>query len=90
MTSKIKHFNVGNHNTAIASQQVKAPTHRYIPSPDRIREWAHESNEGGRAQCWCCKVSFSMTHMRLCYVGFMKQELVCVDCKKLNAWQLAK
>jgi hypothetical protein len=84
---KIKHFNTNCHNTTVASQRVTTRPHRYIPSPEQRREWAHESNDGGRAQCWCCKVSFSMTYMRLCNVGFLKQELVCTDCKKLNQWQ---
>jgi hypothetical protein len=85
--SKIKHFNTSSHNTTIASQRVPVRAHRYIPSPEQRREWAAMSSEGGRGQCWCCKVSFSMNYMRLCNVGFLKQELVCVDCKKLNQWQ---
>lgn len=47
-----------------------------------IREQAKASSEGGRAQCYFCKESFSMTYMRYCKVSSFRNEHVCCDCKR--------
>lgn len=55
---------------------------KYIPSPAKIRQWAKESSEGGRARCPICGESFSMKHMRLGTLGkrFEEPEWYCLDC----------
>lgn len=55
---------------------------RRIP-PEYERQQASASTEGGRGVCYVCKRMFSMTYMRLVYIGtFRAQEHVCKECQR--------
>ena len=63
---------------------------RYIPPPDKIRKWAMESNEGGRAKCALCGESFAMYYIRLCKITAFRTDHVCNDCRKARNLTVAK
>jgi hypothetical protein len=59
---------------------------RYIPSPEKIRQWAMDSREGGRFRCPGCKCSFSVTYSYFGSSGkpFEEATFWCRDCVKAN------
>lgn len=60
------------------------PKRRYIPSPEKIRQMAHESSEGGRFVCPKCNVGFSLTYGTFGKFGsFGEATYYCKDCAKL-------
>jgi hypothetical protein len=54
-----------------------------------IRAIMHASNDGGRAQCFYCGMSFSMQYMSMCRVSFFRNEFVCAQCRKQHGVQRA-
>jgi len=60
----------------------KPKSRRLIPM-DKIHQWAKDSNEGGRGQCWFCKYSFSMNYIRTVRVpgNFFQKEFACGKCR---------
>jgi hypothetical protein len=56
---------------------------RGYASPEKIRQDAMNSSEGGRGYCEICNHGFSMTYIKHC-VRNMRDIDVCVDCAKKN------
>jgi hypothetical protein len=52
-----------------------------------IRNIAHASHAGGRAECYFCRTWFSANFVRLYYVSFKQQEFSCAQCAKARKLQ---
>ena len=59
------------------------PKRRYIPSKEKIRKMAHESNAGGRFFCPNCHTGFSATYGTFGKISnFSEPTFYCKDCAK--------
>lgn len=62
----------------------------YIPPPEKIRQWAHESTEGGTAFCFKCHERFAMYYMRTVRSATFRTDFACKDCIKEHNLQVIK
>lgn len=89
--SKVRWYNASNPSQAlVGGDKEKSSGKHYIPPKEKIREWAHESKEGGRAVCEICGVGFAMYYIRFCRISAFKSGHVCLDCKKEHNLQAIK
>lgn len=64
-----------------AEPKDDTPRRHFIPSKEKIREWAKASHEGGRFQCPSCKEYFSMTYARFGAMRMFENPTnYCKDC----------
>jgi hypothetical protein len=61
--------------------EVKGNGKRRVIPRSQLRQMAKMSSAGGRARCFFCHESFSMTYMRPVKVTLFTEELVCADCR---------
>lgn len=86
--NKQKWYNVANPSIDQIGGAPESPTkgRRYIPH-DKIRKWAMESKDGGRAFCEKCGHYFAMYYIRRVKLTPFRTGLVCCDCKKEHKLQ---
>lgn len=82
MTKPMKWYITANPSQGALGTQPQASSggRRIIPF-EKIHRMAKESRDGGRAQCFYCKDTFSMTYMRPCKVTTFQTEFVCGKCR---------
>ena len=83
------------HSTANPSQgqlggsMEQGSGRRYIITPEKRRELASKSTEGGVAYCEKCRTRFSLGYMRYVKVSAFAEGYCCVDCVKQYRLQKA-
>jgi len=63
---------------------------RIFLTPEKIRQMAHDSKDGGRAMCEICHESFAMYYIRLAKIKMFQTGHVCLDCQREHKFQLIK
>lgn len=65
------------------------PKRRYIPKPEKIRQDALNSHEGGRMRCDYCGLTFSANYVHLTVARWPEEpKPTCRDCRAANHLQM--
>ena len=60
-----------------------APKRRYIPKPEKLRQDALNSKEGGRMRCDYCAHTFGAYYVRLTVASWPQEPRpACKDCRE--------
>lgn len=88
----VKWHSVANPSTEQLGGEIEKSSGKrhYIPDKDKLRQWAQESAEGGRATCAKCGHTFAMYYIRKVKISSFKTDFACVDCKKKYNLQVVK
>jgi hypothetical protein len=88
--NKVPWHSTANPSRDNLSGSSESPKRRRMIPKEKLREWAMESSDGGRAFCECCHHYFAMYYIRRVKLQAFRTGLVCVDCKKEKGLQEIK
>jgi hypothetical protein len=86
----VKFYNISQ-MTNLTGISEKSGGRHYIPPKAKIREWAHESTEGGTARCeGGCHTQFAMYYIRVVKLKPFVIGHACLDCIREKGLQVIK
>lgn len=66
------------------------PARRIFLTPDKIRQMARDSKDGGRATCEVCGYGFAMYYIKYVKITPFRTGHVCLDCQREKKFQVAR